>query len=120
MPVAKEVVPTIVETPENAFKLGLGIVTKMGVIELMNGPDNAINGSEQKQVTYDSQRPVTYNDSGESYIEGYPQSKNPPIAYQGGHTLPHDKALSFKMKEISPDFVPHAKGFIGKCFRNAF
>ena len=95
----------------NAFKPGLGSVAKMGVTGLMNGLDSVINGAEgQKQVTYDIQRPVTYNDGG----GGYPQSKNTLLA------LPYDKALSFQMKDVSPDFVPHAKGFIGKRPRTAF
>ena len=106
LPIAKEVVPTIVETAGNAFKPGLGTVAKIGATGLMNGLDNIVNGSDQKQITY--------NDSGG--VQGYKESQ----AYQGGPTLPHDKALSFKMKEVSPEFVLRAKGFIGKWPRNAF
>ena len=91
LPVAKQVLPTIVETAGNAFKPGLGIVAKMGVTGLMNGLDNAINGGEQ-------QKQVSYDDSVSNY-------KQPQVI---------DKPLSFQMKDIGPDFVPHAKGFIGK------
>ena len=48
-PVAKQVLPTIVETVGNAFKPGLGTVAKMGVTDVMNGLDNAINGTKNRQ-----------------------------------------------------------------------
>ena len=106
LPVAKEVLPSIVETAGNAFKPGLGTVAKIGVNGLMNGLDNVINGSEQKgfvgtqkQVNYDSGWSQGHSEVGQ-VIDG--------------------KIPTFQTRELTPDFKPHAKGFIGKRTRNAF
>ena len=64
LPVAKQVVPTIVETAGNAFDPSMGTVAKIGVNGLMNGLDNLINGSEQ-------QKQVSYNDPG-GRLQAYP------------------------------------------------
>ena len=70
----------------------------MGVTGLMNGLDNVINGgSETKQVSYDDS-------------SGY-VLKRPQVIY--------GKFPSFQTRELTPDFVPHAKGFIGKRTRNS-
>ena len=102
LPVAKEVLPTIVETAGNAFKPGLGTVAKMRVTGLMNGLDNAING----ESALHQEQQLTYNDSG-----GYTYKQ--PQVIDG-------KILSFQMRDLGPDFKPHAKGFIGKRPRNVF
>ena len=103
LPVAKQVVPTLVETAGNAFKPGLGTVAKMGVTGSMNGLDNAINGSEQKQVSCDDS-------------SGFDQQNYTPKQPQ----VIDGKIPGFQMRDIGPDFKPHAKGFIGKHNRSAF
>ena len=104
LPVAKEVLPSIVEAAGNAFKPGLGTVAKMGVTGLMNGLDNAINGEQQKTIGYDS---------GGNYTDMSGFVPKQPQVIDG-------KMHSFQMRELTPDFKPHAKGFIGKRTRNAF
>ena len=107
LPVAKQVPPTIVETAGNAFKPGLGTIAEIGVNDLMNCLDNVINGDQKQTIAYDDSNGrqkanyiPNYTDMYEGYIPKQPQLI--------------DKSLSFQTKELTPDFVPHAKGFIGK------
>ena len=100
LPVAKQVLPTIVETAGNAFKPGLGTVAKMGVTRLMNGLDNAINGDSQKAVTYD-------DSDGNGFVGTQNYTYKQPQVIDG-------KLPSFQTRELTPDFVPHAKGFFCK------
>ena len=51
--VAKQILPTIVETAGNTFKPGLGTVAKIGVNGLINGLDNVINGDQKQTIAYD-------------------------------------------------------------------
>ena len=107
LPVAKQVLPTIVETAGNAFKPGLGTVAKMGVTGLMNGLDNAINGDQQKQVSFDGGGEGGGFVGTQNYIPKQPQ-------------VIDGKIPSFQTRELTPDLYNMLKDSLANVIEARF
>ena len=102
MPIAKEIVPKIVETTGNAIGPGMGTVAKVGVGDLLNDVDSLLHKGHNKQ-SQGLLQGVTQG-IGQGLRQSLAVLREPP-SY--GHS-------TFTMKDPGDNFVPHAKGFIGK------
>ena len=101
MPIAKEVVPKIVETASNAISPGMGTVAKVGVGGLLDGVDSLLHKGHDNTSQSTSQK----------LLQGVRQGLS---AIQTNFAVLKEHPSTFTVKDLGPNFVPHAKGFIGK------